>query len=138
MTDFRQYFANPTASTYPKTLFSLASQVSKHIFCLLLLQVPFLVFLFQMGVTVVDSSVAGLGGCPYAKGASGNVATEDVVYLLDGLGVQSVSMKNLMPYLYRLECQHLITVQNRYYCIGVCFYRHLIFAILALPMIASK
>ena len=42
----------------------------------------------QMGVSVVDSSVAGLGGCPYAKGASGNVATEDVVYLLDGLGIE--------------------------------------------------
>jgi hydroxymethylglutaryl-CoA lyase len=35
----------------------------------------------------VDSSVAGLGGCPYARGASGNVATEDVVYLLNGLGI---------------------------------------------------
>ncbi|KAJ7531256.1 hypothetical protein O6H91_14G038000 [Diphasiastrum complanatum] len=43
----------------------------------------------QMGIRVVDSSVSGLGGCPYAKGASGNVATEDVVYFLNGLGVQS-------------------------------------------------
>ena len=42
----------------------------------------------SMGVAVVDSSVAGLGGCPYAKGASGNVATEDVVYLLNGLGIE--------------------------------------------------
>jgi hydroxymethylglutaryl-CoA lyase len=41
----------------------------------------------QMGVSVVDSSVAGLGGCPYAEGASGNVATEDVVYMLDGMGI---------------------------------------------------
>ena len=41
----------------------------------------------QMGITVIDSSVAGLGGCPYAKGASGNLATEDLVYLLDGLGI---------------------------------------------------
>ncbi|WP_339530558.1 MULTISPECIES: hydroxymethylglutaryl-CoA lyase [unclassified Pseudomonas] len=41
------------------------------------------------GITVFDSSVAGLGGCPYAKGASGNVATEDVVYLLNGLGIQT-------------------------------------------------
>ena len=41
----------------------------------------------ELGVRVVDSSVAGLGGCPYAKGASGNVATEDVVYMLDGMGV---------------------------------------------------
>lgn len=45
---------------------------------------------FQMGVSVVDSSVAGLGGCPYAQGASGNVATEDVVYMLHGLGIQTV------------------------------------------------
>ncbi|XP_063960827.1 hydroxymethylglutaryl-CoA lyase, mitochondrial-like [Lytechinus pictus] len=43
----------------------------------------------QMGVTVVDSSVAGLGGCPYARGASGNVATEDVVYMLNGLGIET-------------------------------------------------
>ena len=41
-----------------------------------------------LGIAVVDSSVAGLGGCPYAKGASGNVASEDVVYLLDGLGIE--------------------------------------------------
>jgi hydroxymethylglutaryl-CoA lyase len=41
----------------------------------------------EMGLRIVDSSVAGLGGCPYAKGASGNVATEDVVYMLDGMGV---------------------------------------------------
>ena len=40
----------------------------------------------QMGVNVVDAAVGGLGGCPYAKGASGNVATEDVVWLLQGLG----------------------------------------------------
>lgn len=42
----------------------------------------------EMGVATVDSSVAGLGGCPYAKGASGNVATEDVIYLLNGLGIE--------------------------------------------------
>ncbi|OPA88312.1 hydroxymethylglutaryl-CoA lyase [Pseudomonas fluorescens] len=41
------------------------------------------------GIHVFDSSIAGLGGCPYAKGASGNVATEDVVYLLDGLGIDT-------------------------------------------------
>ncbi|XP_058879950.1 3-hydroxy-3-methylglutaryl-CoA lyase, cytoplasmic [Acipenser ruthenus] len=43
----------------------------------------------QMGISVVDSSVAGLGGCPYAEGASGNVATEDVVYMLTGLGINT-------------------------------------------------
>jgi len=43
----------------------------------------------EMGVHVFDASVAGLGGCPYAKGATGNVATEDVVFLLNGLGIQT-------------------------------------------------
>ena len=43
----------------------------------------------QMGVEVVDSAIAGLGGCPYAKGASGNVATEDVVYMLNGLAIKT-------------------------------------------------
>jgi hydroxymethylglutaryl-CoA lyase len=43
----------------------------------------------ELGVATVDAAVAGLGGCPYAKGASGNVATEDVVYMLDGLGIET-------------------------------------------------
>ncbi len=45
-----------------------------------------------MGVSVIDSSVSGLGGCPYAPGASGNVATEDVVYMLQGMGIHTVSI----------------------------------------------
>lgn len=50
-----------------------------------------------MGISTVDSSVSGLGGCPYAKGASGNVATEDVVYMLHGLGVKTnVNLEKLM------------------------------------------
>ena len=43
----------------------------------------------QMGVWQFDTSIAGLGGCPYAKGATGNVATEDVVYLLHGMGIET-------------------------------------------------
>jgi hydroxymethylglutaryl-CoA lyase len=43
----------------------------------------------ELGVGVVDSSVAGLGGCPYAKGATGNVASEDVIYLLNGMDIES-------------------------------------------------
>jgi hydroxymethylglutaryl-CoA lyase len=43
----------------------------------------------QNGIATVDSSLAGLGGCPYARGASGNVATEDVVYMLNGLGIST-------------------------------------------------
>ncbi|KAF9679526.1 hypothetical protein SADUNF_Sadunf06G0024000 [Salix dunnii] len=51
----------------------------------------------QMGISTVDSSVSGLGGCPYAKGASGNVATEDVVYMLNGLGVKTdVDLQKIM------------------------------------------
>ena len=43
----------------------------------------------EVGVSVIDASTGGLGGCPYARGASGNVATEDVVYMLNGLGIDS-------------------------------------------------
>ncbi len=54
----------------------------------------------QAGVSVVDTSISGLGGCPYAPGASGNVATEDVVYMLNGLGIQTVSEKIIVSSLY--------------------------------------
>ncbi|XP_069935200.1 hydroxymethylglutaryl-CoA lyase, mitochondrial isoform X2 [Oryctolagus cuniculus] len=51
----------------------------------------------QMGVSVVDASVAGLGGCPYAQGASGNLATEDLVYMLEGLGIHTgVNLQKLL------------------------------------------
>ena len=51
----------------------------------------------NLGVTVVDSSAAGLGGCPYAKGASGNVATEDLLFMLDNMGVETgVDMDKLL------------------------------------------
>ena len=43
----------------------------------------------QLGMATFDSSIAGLGGCPYARGASGNVASEDVIYLLHGLGIET-------------------------------------------------
>jgi isopropylmalate/homocitrate/citramalate synthase len=50
---------------------------------------PNIVAALEEGVAVVDSSVGGLGGCPYAKGASGNVPTEDVVYMLHGMGIHT-------------------------------------------------
>ncbi len=51
----------------------------------------------EMGVATFDSSVAGLGGCPYAKGATGNVASEDVLYMLSGLGIETgVDMGKLL------------------------------------------
>jgi hydroxymethylglutaryl-CoA lyase len=50
----------------------------------------------QQGISVVDSAVSGLGGCPYAKGASGNVATEDLVYMLDGMNIETgINLKQL-------------------------------------------
>jgi isopropylmalate/homocitrate/citramalate synthase len=48
-----------------------------------------LLAVLEMGVSVIDSSVGGLGGCPYAKGAKGNVATEDVLYMLHGMGIET-------------------------------------------------
>ncbi|MGF6164138.1 hydroxymethylglutaryl-CoA lyase [Pseudomonas sp. 2725] len=61
------------------------------------------------GISVFDSSIAGLGGCPYAKGASGNVATEDVVYLLNGLGIDTgIDLDALM-----LAGQQICTVLGR-------------------------
>ena len=51
----------------------------------------------ELGVSVIDASVSGLGGCPYAQGASGNVATEDVVYMLHGIGIKTgVDMEKLI------------------------------------------
>lgn len=51
----------------------------------------------EMGITTFDSSISGLGGCPYARGATGNVATEDVVYLLNGLNITThIDLKKLI------------------------------------------
>lgn len=56
-----------------------------------------LLAVLQLGVATIDSSVSGLGGCPYAKGASGNVATEDVLYMLNGMGIETgVDMQKLL------------------------------------------
>jgi hydroxymethylglutaryl-CoA lyase len=58
----------------------------------------------EMGITVVDSALGGLGGCPYAPGASGNVATEDVVYMLEGMGIKTgVDLDKLV------ECSQIAT-----------------------------
>ena len=63
----------------------------------------------QEGIAVFDSSIAGLGGCPYAKGASGNVATEDVVYMLNGMGIETgVDMDKLL-----LAGEHICNVLGR-------------------------
>jgi hydroxymethylglutaryl-CoA lyase len=61
----------------------------------------------ELGVASIDSSVAGLGGCPYAKGASGNVATEDVVYMLNGLGMETGVDLDLVFEAGRYICEQL-------------------------------
>ncbi len=61
----------------------------------------------ELGVAIVDSSVAGLGGCPYAKGASGNVASEDVLYMLDGLGIETGVDLDKLCEAGRRICAHL-------------------------------
>jgi isopropylmalate/homocitrate/citramalate synthase len=61
----------------------------------------------QFGVTTIDSSAGGLGGCPYAPGAAGNLATEDLLYMLHGLGISTgvdlskvvAATHSLVPYL---------------------------------------
>jgi hydroxymethylglutaryl-CoA lyase len=51
----------------------------------------------EEGVRVIDAAAGGLGGCPYAPGATGNVATEDVVYMLEGMGVRTgIDMEKLL------------------------------------------
>jgi len=61
----------------------------------------------ELGVVVVDSSVAGLGGCPYAKGATGNVASEDVLYMLNGLGIETGVDLAKLAEAGRMICRHL-------------------------------
>ncbi len=61
----------------------------------------------EAGVAIVDSSVAGLGGCPYANGASGNVASEDVLYMLNGLGIETGVDLGKLAAAGRMICAHL-------------------------------
>jgi hydroxymethylglutaryl-CoA lyase len=61
----------------------------------------------ELGVRTIDSSVAGLGGCPYAKGATGNVATEEVIYMLEGMGLESGVSLDLLIEAGSFICHHL-------------------------------
>lgn len=61
----------------------------------------------ELGMASFDSSVAGLGGCPYSPGASGNVASEDVIYLLDGLGIETGVDLEKLAEAGRYICEHL-------------------------------
>jgi hydroxymethylglutaryl-CoA lyase len=61
----------------------------------------------DFGISVADASVSGLGGCPYARGASGNAATEDVVYMLNGLGVETGVNLDLLIDAGKFICEEL-------------------------------
>lgn len=70
----------------------------------------------ESGVSVVDSAAGGLGGCPYAEGASGNVATEELLYMLNGLGLEaSVSMDRLLDAVSFIVTGLGITVRSKLY-----------------------
>lgn len=69
----------------------------------------------QLGIRTVDSAVGGLGGCPYAPGASGNVATEDVVYMLQGMGIETgVDLDKLVSVSARLGGQMARDLPSKY------------------------
>lgn len=68
---------------------------------------PNILMSLDYGITVVDASVSGLGGCPYARGASGNAATEDVVYMLHGCGVETGVNLDLLSDAGRFICEAL-------------------------------
>ena len=61
----------------------------------------------EMGITTFDASIGGLGGCPYAMGATGNVATEDLLYMLDGLGIDTGVDLNALLSVSAFVKQHL-------------------------------
>lgn len=68
----------------------------------------------QSGITIFDSAVAGLGGCPYAKGATGNVATEDVLYLMQGLNIQTNVDLVKLAYAGKFICDKLGKLNNSF------------------------
>lgn len=70
----------------------------------------------QLGIRTVDSSAGGLGGCPYAKGASGNLATEDLLYMLHGMGYDTgVDLARVCAASARLESDLDVTLPSRYF-----------------------
>ena len=68
----------------------------------------------QEGITIVDSSIAGLGGCPFAKSATGNLATEDLVWQLHGLGISTgINFEKLLETSYWLRDSTGIEIKSR-------------------------
>ncbi|MGZ3669739.1 MAG: hydroxymethylglutaryl-CoA lyase, partial [Bdellovibrionota bacterium] len=70
----------------------------------------------EQGIRVVDSSAGGLGGCPYAKGASGNLATEDLLYMLHGMGFSTgVNLDQVCAASEMLEKEMELSLPSRYF-----------------------
>jgi hydroxymethylglutaryl-CoA lyase len=70
----------------------------------------------EVGITHFDSSVGGMGGCPYAPGASGNLGTEDLLYVLQAAGIETgIDLDQLLSISQRLEFDHGATLNSRYY-----------------------
>ena len=68
----------------------------------------------EYGVARMESSAGGLGGCPYAPGATGNVATEDVLYLLDGIGIEhGIDIRGVADVAQRFCIEHNLTYNSR-------------------------
>ncbi len=110
----------------PKAVQNLIAELSAHL-PLTALAVHFhdtygqalanILMALQCGITTIDSAVAGLGGCPYAKGASGNVATEEVLYLCHGLGIETGIDLNQVIQAGRKICEFLnIAPQSKVNC----------------------
>ena len=70
----------------------------------------------EMGMTTFDSSVGGMGGCPYAPGASGNLGSEDLIYMLEAAGVDTgIDLDKLLGISRELELDHGATLNSRFY-----------------------
>ncbi len=68
----------------------------------------------ELGISTIDSAAGGLGGCPYAVGASGNLATEDLLYMLDGLGLNSgVALDPLLDAVEMIESELGISTRSK-------------------------
>ncbi|MCF6323843.1 MAG: hydroxymethylglutaryl-CoA lyase [Gammaproteobacteria bacterium] len=66
----------------------------------------------ELGITTIDAAVAGLGGCPYAEGSSGNIATEDVIYMLHGMGIETGIDLRALSETGNMICQQLNRINN--------------------------
>lgn len=89
------------------TAYAQASSIAVHFHDTYGQALPNIAVALDYGIRVIDSSIGGLGGCPYARGASGNVATEDVIYMLEGMGMTTGVKLNKIIDISRFVFTHL-------------------------------